>query len=133
MLVFSNRNLRHSLRQITVDALRVVYRESTFMSLLTFFAGLFLLVAGANALVRGASKLALSFGISPLVVGLTIVAFGTSAPAGRAPETIATASRLVTCPKRDSVPARAPRPMVSSLILVPRRKAATMRLTEYKI
>jgi len=30
--------------------------------------------------VRGASKLALSFGISPLVVGLTIVAFGTSSP-----------------------------------------------------
>lgn len=50
------------------------------MSLLTFAAGLILLVAGANALVRGASKLALSFGISPLVVGLTIVAFGTSAP-----------------------------------------------------
>jgi cation:H+ antiporter len=37
-------------------------------------------VVGASALVRGASKLALSFGISPLVVGLTIVAFGTSAP-----------------------------------------------------
>jgi cation:H+ antiporter len=35
---------------------------------------------GAEFLVRGASKLALSFGISPLVVGLTIVAFGTSAP-----------------------------------------------------
>ena len=34
----------------------------------------------ANLLVRGAGKLALSFGISPLVVGLTIVAFGTSAP-----------------------------------------------------
>ena len=80
MLVFSNRNLRHSLLQITVDALRVAYQESIFMSLLTFFAGLLLLVAGANALVRGASKLALSFGISPLVVGLTIVAFGTSAP-----------------------------------------------------
>ena len=31
-------------------------------------------------LVRGSSKLALSFGISPLVVGLTIVALGTSAP-----------------------------------------------------
>ncbi|MCC6219400.1 MAG: calcium/sodium antiporter, partial [Aquabacterium sp.] len=31
-------------------------------------------------LVRGAAKLALSFGISPLVVGLTVVAFGTSAP-----------------------------------------------------
>ncbi len=45
-----------------------------------FVGGLVLLVAGANALVRGASKLALSFGLSPLVVGLTIVAFGTSAP-----------------------------------------------------
>jgi len=48
--------------------------------LLMFAAGLVGLVLGANLLVRGASKLALSFGISPLVVGLTIVAFGTSAP-----------------------------------------------------
>ena len=45
-----------------------------------FIAGLVALVAGADLLVRGASRLALSFGISPLVVGLTIVAFGTSAP-----------------------------------------------------
>jgi cation:H+ antiporter len=43
-------------------------------------SGLMLLVAGAQALVRGSSKLALALGISPLVVGLTIVAFGTSAP-----------------------------------------------------
>jgi len=50
------------------------------MNLLMFVGGLVLLIVGANALVRGASKLALSFGISPLVVGLTIVAFGTSAP-----------------------------------------------------
>ena len=50
------------------------------MNMLMFLGGLILLVIGANALVRGASKLALSFGISPLVVGLTIVAFGTSAP-----------------------------------------------------
>lgn len=42
--------------------------------------GLVLLVAGAELLVRGASKLALSLGISPLVVGLTVVAFGTSSP-----------------------------------------------------
>jgi cation:H+ antiporter len=48
--------------------------------MLIFLGGLILLVIRANALVRGASKLALSFGISPLVVGLTIVAFGTSAP-----------------------------------------------------
>ena len=45
-----------------------------------FLIGLTLLVAGAESLVRGASKLALSMGVSPLVVGLTVVAFGTSAP-----------------------------------------------------
>jgi cation:H+ antiporter len=50
------------------------------VNLLMFVGGLVLLVIGANTLVRGASRLALSFGISPLVVGLTIVAFGTSAP-----------------------------------------------------
>ena len=50
------------------------------MQYLIFFAGLLALIAGAELLVRGASRLALSFGISPLVVGLTIVAFGTSAP-----------------------------------------------------
>jgi cation:H+ antiporter len=50
------------------------------MTLLLFLAGLAALVAGAELLVRGASKLALSFGISPLVVGLTVVAFGTSSP-----------------------------------------------------
>ena len=49
-------------------------------NLLLFVAGLAGLVLGANLLVRGAGKLALSFGISPLVVGLTVVAFGTSAP-----------------------------------------------------
>ncbi len=42
--------------------------------------GLALLTVGAEALVRGASRLAVSAGISPLVVGLTVVAFGTSAP-----------------------------------------------------
>ena len=45
-----------------------------------FLAGLVLLIVGAEALVRGASRLATSVGISPLVVGLTVVAFGTSSP-----------------------------------------------------
>ncbi len=35
---------------------------------------------GANWLVSGSSRLALTFGIKPLVIGLTVVAFGTSAP-----------------------------------------------------
>jgi cation:H+ antiporter len=50
------------------------------MQFLLFAGGLLALIAGASLLVRGASRLALSFGISPLVVGLTVVAFGTSAP-----------------------------------------------------
>jgi len=50
------------------------------MTALLLMAGLALLVAGAEFLVRGAAKLAASFGISPLVVGLTVVAFGTSSP-----------------------------------------------------
>ena len=39
-----------------------------------------LLLAGAEALVRGASRLAVALGVSPLIVGLTIVSLGTSAP-----------------------------------------------------
>ncbi|MCB0497192.1 MAG: calcium/sodium antiporter [Cyclobacteriaceae bacterium] len=42
--------------------------------------GLFVLIVGGDFLVRGASSIALRANISPLVVGLTIVAFGTSAP-----------------------------------------------------
>ena len=42
--------------------------------------GLVLLIWGAEYLVRGASNLASAAGISPLVVGLTVVAFGTSSP-----------------------------------------------------
>lgn len=42
--------------------------------------GFILLVIGAEVLVRGAARLAARFGISPLIIGLTVVAFGTSAP-----------------------------------------------------
>ena len=42
--------------------------------------GFALLVVGAELLVRGASRLAAALGVRPLVIGLTIVAFGTSAP-----------------------------------------------------
>lgn len=43
-------------------------------------AGLVLLVFGADYLVKGAARLAGAFGIPSLVIGLTVVAFGTSAP-----------------------------------------------------
>ena len=50
------------------------------MSILLFVAGLIFLIVGAEALVRGSSRLAAVLGISPLVIGLTVVAFGTSSP-----------------------------------------------------
>jgi len=43
-------------------------------------AGLVALVLGGELLVRGASALAAFLGVSPLIIGLTVVAFGTSAP-----------------------------------------------------
>lgn len=42
--------------------------------------GLIFLILGAECLVRGASRLAGFLGVSPLVIGLTVVAFGTSSP-----------------------------------------------------
>ncbi len=48
--------------------------------LLAFIGGLLLLYYGAGWLVQGASNLARSLGLTPMVIGLTVVAFGTSAP-----------------------------------------------------
>ena len=50
------------------------------LAIIYLLAGLVLLYYGAEALVRGSSSLALRLGLSPLVVGLTVVAFGTSTP-----------------------------------------------------
>ena len=45
-----------------------------------FVMGLLLLIVGAEMLVRGSSRIAAGFGVSPLIIGLTVVAFGTSSP-----------------------------------------------------
>jgi cation:H+ antiporter len=50
------------------------------LQIASFLGGIVLLYFGAEWLVRGASRLARSFGMSALVVGLTVVAVGTSAP-----------------------------------------------------
>lgn len=42
--------------------------------------GFVLLIGGAEILVRGSSSIALRFGLSPMIIGLTLVAFGTSSP-----------------------------------------------------
>lgn len=53
---------------------------STIEIILSLTGGLLFLYIGAEGLVRGSSSLARGLGISPLVIGLTIVALGTSSP-----------------------------------------------------
>lgn len=50
------------------------------LEFILFCIGLFVVIKGADYLVDGASSLAGRFRISPIVIGLTVVAFGTSAP-----------------------------------------------------
>lgn len=51
-----------------------------FFDIISIIAGLVILVIGAEGLVRGASSLASKLRVSGLVIGLTVVSFGTSAP-----------------------------------------------------
>jgi len=51
-----------------------------FLTVVWLIVGLVCLVFGAEWLVRGASSVATKLGVAPIVVGLTVVAFGTSAP-----------------------------------------------------
>lgn len=55
-------------------------KDVSLITVLLLIGGLVILTLGAEILVRGASALAVAARISPLVVGLTVVAFGTSAP-----------------------------------------------------
>lgn len=54
--------------------------NETFWGLVRIGGGLAMLICGAEFLVRGASRLAAAMRVSALVIGLTVVAFGTSAP-----------------------------------------------------
>ena len=74
------------------------------MILFLFLLGLGLLFLGGEWLVRGASRLAVNIGISPLIVGLTVVAFATSAP-----ELAVSLQALTRCPTRPTPTASATR------------------------
>ena len=50
------------------------------MTYFLIFAGFALLLVGGESVVRGSVALAQRLGVSPLIVGLTIVGFGTSLP-----------------------------------------------------
>ena len=50
------------------------------LTIIFFIGGLVILILGADLLLHGATRLAAAFGISPLAIGLTIVAIGTASP-----------------------------------------------------
>ncbi|MEY4048547.1 MAG: hypothetical protein RL284_2098, partial [Bacteroidota bacterium] len=50
------------------------------LTYILFVIGFVLLISGANILVEGSASIAKKLNISSIVIGLTIVAFGTSAP-----------------------------------------------------
>ena len=53
---------------------------TTILFILAIVAGFAVLIWGADRFIDGAANIASNFGVSPLIVGLTIVGFGTSAP-----------------------------------------------------
>ena len=50
------------------------------LNILLLVVGFVVLVKGADCFVEGSSNLAKALGVSTLIIGLTVVAFGTSAP-----------------------------------------------------
>lgn len=53
---------------------------TVLINILLFMAGIATLLIGGEFLIRGSSRLAKSLGINPIIIGLSIIAFGTSAP-----------------------------------------------------
>jgi len=51
-----------------------------WLAIILVILGLAILILGAEVLVRGAASIAKKLGVAPIVIGLTVVAFGTSAP-----------------------------------------------------
>ena len=66
-------------KKFCYDALLAASRSRP-ITLTLLILGIILLLAGGFCLVRGASGLAELYGVPPLVIGMTVVAFGTSAP-----------------------------------------------------
>jgi cation:H+ antiporter len=56
------------------------YAAVNALTVLALVAGVIALVVGAELLVKGAATIASKLGIAPVIIGLTVVAFGTSAP-----------------------------------------------------
>ncbi|TWU00245.1 Inner membrane protein YrbG [Botrimarina colliarenosi] len=73
------KKLEEELRELTPDPVPHNWRQFT-ANIASLIGGLILLVGGADWLVKGCVDLATQWGVSELVIGLTIVAIGTSLP-----------------------------------------------------
>jgi len=81
IVVFDSRRKKHSPAAVTADALEEEIPElSTSQSWIWLLGGLIVLLLSSNILVNSATDLALLFGVAPMIVGLTVVALGTSLP-----------------------------------------------------
>lgn len=76
----SRRESKASMEEFEDYAANVTSKRDIAVNLLLFVAGLAMLGYGANLLVEGATSIATDLGVSKLVVGLTVVAIGTSLP-----------------------------------------------------
>ena len=78
--LFFIRVTQHARRPDHSSEARIIPTLTLPMAWLSFLAGLVLLIAASRILVWAASHIALELGVSELVIGLTIVAVGTSLP-----------------------------------------------------
>ena len=76
-IAFSAKNAPHELEE-AVEA--NPHKDSTFVSIIMLLIGLVALVGGAELMVETAVGVATQMGVSPLIIGVTIVAIGTSLP-----------------------------------------------------
>ena len=63
-----------------MNSVALAHKNYMFLMIFLLIIGIVLLYFGAELLVKGSANLAMRCGVSALVAGLTIVAFGTSAP-----------------------------------------------------
>lgn len=80
MVLFLGRMGYHALHPDINDDTPVIHAMTATRALLTFLMGLVILIGASRLLVWGAVNIAVALGISELVIGLTIVAIGTSLP-----------------------------------------------------
>lgn len=81
LVVFVYYNYRNSKKSdVTSDAISPIAEKNWYVVLQVTFLGLAAIVFGADLLVRGAVDIARILGVSEEIIGLTVIAFGTSLP-----------------------------------------------------